>query len=393
MGTEPLIFSARPDRLTSRPNNPLFWKFNRELQPLGGRLHHVARAVQAYELIRAGKSHPLWETLPLDSAGGYFSAQAPHGRETEYHQQIMKVQQRIIGLQLAPAEEATLNTAVVLHDVGIQKEPGWDHDKAGAEFIPGILAGNPVPGVATDRVATLVGKHGALPNFGVDMFPRDLDTLDNVLLDQLFVLSCADAAARPGTGKQIGDDERWNGLTPQVLRTFEAIADRRNFSDPGWFIEYRLRHLFSPSVYTNLSGPQLGEFKAALNAQLASAGQDNSAFFNSRFLFRFENRCFPIFRELASRPDGGTSFADPAKLLAVLNRQAKELFLAQGEKNLQIFSQPDVFGTKPGSPARTQYIETVRAALPAGKMNNEALAVTMTGDDKYRLTIRLDKLG
>ena len=381
-------YSVRADRLTSRPTSRLFHQFQGLLQTMpGNRIAHVARAVKAYEFIGAGTFRPLWDTLPGDSAGGYFAADAAQrGTEANYARQLLQVQQRCA--RLKGPSVITLETGLVLHDIGTKRDQGWDHDKAGAPMVQEIFEQNPVPEADPARVATLVGLHGAIPNFGVDIFPEDLQQLDPVTRDQLFVLSCADAAARPGKGPQINENDRMNGLTPKTLETYELIADPANLSDKNWFTDFRLRHLLSPCVYSNLTDHELAELKAALNHGLGT----DQEFFMTRVLFKLENRCFPVIRETAQGPNGELHFPELSQLFVHLNGRVKNLFAAQGEKRVTLFSFPDLFQFLPGTAERNSYLAALRTALSKGSLGTENLSVEMA-DNKYKMTLRLDRLG
>ena len=386
-----ISYSQRNDRLTSRPTNRIFHQFQGLLGTMpGNRIAHVARAVKAYEFIKTKNSQPLWDTLPPDSLGGYFAADAAaRGTEAEYARQLLAVHQRCA--RLKGTEVVTLETGLALHDIGTLRDQGWDHDKAGALLVPEILEREPVPEADSQRVATLVGMHGVIPNFGVDGFPEDLRHLDDVLRDQLFVLSCADAAARPGKGPQIDETARMNGLTPKTLETYELIADPANLSNDNWFTDFRLRHLLSPCIYSNLEDKELAELKTQLMRGLHQGAQDEHGFFMTRFLFRLENRCFPVIRETAQGPDGELHFPELSQLFAYLSRQVKNLFAAQGEKRVMLFSSPDLFQFLPGTAERNSYLAVLKTALSTGRLGTENLSVE-TVDNKYKLTLRLDSL-
>jgi hypothetical protein len=381
-----LQFSQRPNRLTSRPADPLFWKYFGEINKLGERIFHVARAVNAYNALKAGTYAPLWDTLPNDSVGGYFAADA--GRrdsEASYYQQLLKVQQRIAAL--SPPDEQTLNAAVVLHDVGTQADPGWDHNKAGVPIVRHVLKENPVTGVDAEAVATLVGQHGSFPNFGVDIFPENLLALSPTRRSQLFVLDCADSAARPGTGKPIGDEDRMNGLSPRTLATMEEIASQNQLATPAFFTDFRLRHLFSPSVFSRLADAELDELKIQIRNTL---GPESFDFFMNTFLFRVKCRCFPVLREFAQWTDGSTHFTDFARLLAILNDKTRELFISGEEKRVSLSSKPSFFQYKPGGPERTGHLNLLRSALTSGIPADNFLSLKTAPGGKYELIIDFD---
>jgi hypothetical protein len=167
----------------------------------------------------------------------------------------------------------------------------------------------------------------------------------------------------------------------------EEIASQNQLATPAFFTDFRLRHLFSPSVFSRLADAELDELKIQIRNTL---GPESFDFFMNTFLFRVKCRCFPVLREFAQWTDGSTHFTDFARLLAILNDKTRELFISGEEKRVSLSSKPSFFQYKPGGPERTGHLNLLRSALTSGIPADNFLSLKTAPGGKYELIIDFD---
>ncbi len=151
---------------------------------------------------------------------------------------------------LSDSDKKALETATILHDIGLYGGRRWTHNARGAQKAREILSAQGVPADMTDRVAQTIHCHGDVMDMGVDGLPHEMLRMPLSDWDLTVLISIFDSA-----GKNSG-----NTITASLLQTClrfrEVLSTHEQNND---FYRYRFQNLLCP---LSVEGLQSGEFEA-----------------------------------------------------------------------------------------------------------------------------------
>jgi len=334
-------------------------------QPLNlatDRREHVLRVISNFHALVSGRYKLLYSILnEKDRSTTDFKV---------YQAALMKVRNAFDLLTIDEQKEAHL--AIVLHDIGYLRKPGWEHTEEGGRMAPQMIRDAGIM-IDADKVGTIIGNHALTNNFGVDVFPDRFLSIPKKVHRQIFILDCMDCTSKGAELK--------SSLSVRLINEMQEVLTREDLiRDPEWFYEYRLRHLLGPNTFIYLSDPQLGLLKYHIKKSVSSQGQ---TMLKKVLVNHLQDGAFPVFQELLLKHEGTQ---ETVLLIYAICEKIAGLNLPRGGR-VFFKTEPDIFSLPMGGPERERAIKSLKVDLINAKFDADK-ALTLK-DNRTELILHL----
>lgn len=302
------------------------------------KMEHTARVVASFHDLSAGKFDALHALLRQD---------LKEKVTAEQYASMLKPIKSVYD-SLSPRDRKVLYASVILHDIGCINNSGWDHGITGAGMTREIIWKSGIT-LNMQDVSDVIRYHGLFSNFGVDVLPGDISDVPASLRRMIFILDCLDITDK-ATGNFTGH-----------LRISEMtdIYNRGGLINGPELLEYRLKHLVSPSVWVELKDDPLKRLKMEIDKL---SPEDQGAVFRM-LIEQFRNRAFPVFHGLVYNHEGIMETVSLMRIIATLIGRSG---LDKGAR--VIFGcDPDIFTLN--KEQRNAAILNLKNRIASGKVN------------------------
>jgi hypothetical protein len=203
------------------------------------RRRHVEKVIRMHDHFVSERFDAVYDAIPENHRDGSFEE-----NRREYISLLGQLKKRYDAL--SPEERYSLYIAVILHDIGYPLGFEWIHNVTGSikarrelesrlkDSSGGFFRGL-VPGIQQ-----IIRTHGCIPNMGVNVLPRDLESFSPGQKLLILLIDIFDAA-----GKASG-----SLVSLEVLERFVNFYEHlSSFVEKGEFYEYRFQNNLMPFVW------------------------------------------------------------------------------------------------------------------------------------------------